>query len=91
MQSLDKEWRGHALLDPKNLSYTEDAECYWREISKMKNVGGIILFPNLKKLYPFFLFCHFQMHPLRECSVHIKSDVRNRLSTDSVSKSPYGD
>lgn len=88
-QILDNEWRSHALLDHSSLGLnsTLPAEHYWTKVFELKNAGGTEIYPNLKVVMNFLLilpFSNASVERLFSDLNNVKTDLRNKLKTDTV-------
>lgn len=88
-QTLDNEWRNHALLDHKNLGLNPNlpADEYWSLVFKLKNAGDIPTFKNLKTVFSLLLilpFSNASVERLFSNLKNIKTDLRNRMGTDTA-------
>ncbi|XP_050505697.1 uncharacterized protein LOC126883968 [Diabrotica virgifera virgifera] len=88
-QSLDNEWRKHALLDFDSLDINSNTECdiYWSQIFKLKNEANISLFPNLKKVFSLLFVLPFSNAAVERVFsnlFNIKTDKRNLLDTSTI-------
>ncbi|XP_063635156.1 uncharacterized protein LOC134805887 [Cydia splendana] len=88
-QELHTEWRRHALLDHRELDLLPnlDAEDYWKAVFKIENVGGEPMYPNLKKALSLLLVLPFSNACVERVFSQlklIKTDIRNRLNTDTI-------
>lgn len=95
-QQLDNEWRQHALFDHVEigLDNSASAENYWKQVFSLTNSAGIILFPfpNLKIVINCLLilpFSNTSVERLFSTYNMIKTDLRNKLHTETISNIIY--
>nr|XP_023029624.1 uncharacterized protein LOC111517647 [Leptinotarsa decemlineata] len=81
IQTLDNEWRQHALLDYQALNLSvSSADQYWKTIFNLKNSADMPIFPNLKKVMSMLLilpFSNASVERIFSDLFNIKTDKRN--------------
>lgn len=90
LQQLEQEWRDFTFLDHSrhNLDSGMHAEEYWKRVFSLKNVAGMLLFPNLKVVIKLLLvlpFSNASVERLFSSLNNCKTQHRNRLKTTTVS------
>lgn len=88
-QQLDNEWREHAFLDHNKLELYDnlDVETYWSKVFQIQNCVGKALFPNLSIIIKFLLILPFSNSSVERVFSKlntIKTDLRNKLSSDTI-------
>ncbi|KAJ8964073.1 hypothetical protein NQ314_005156 [Rhamnusium bicolor] len=88
-QELDNEWRSHALLVHSSLGLdcNLQAEEYWAKVFNLKNAGNSEIYKNLKAVVSLLLILSFSnasVERLFSDLNNVKTDLKNRLKTDTV-------
>jgi hypothetical protein len=85
LEKVDAEWRSHIHITDTDVSV--DSHTYWKKVTDARNLGGNLLYPNLRKIVSVLFSLPFSNAPaerLFSLLRNIKTEKRNRLKEQSL-------